>query len=50
VQLAGNGDAPLKGNEPISIAFTGGCSPDPSKPANGSISQYATMKYINKAV
>ena len=49
VELAGTGDAPLKGTEPVSISFTGGCTPDPTKPATGTVSQYATMRY-QKAV
>ena len=50
VELSGSGDAPLKGNDPVSISFTGGCTPDPGIPATGSISQYATMRYRNSAV
>jgi len=50
VELSGDGDAPLKGDEPISISFTGGCSPDPTKPANGTVSQYATMRYVREQV
>ncbi len=47
VELAGTGDAPLKGTEPVAISFTGGCTPDPTKPATGTVSQYATMRYVN---
>ncbi len=50
VELAGSGDAPLKGTEPVTISFTGGCTPDPTKSATGTISQYATMRYINAQV
>jgi len=46
VELAGDGDAPLKGDEPVSISYTGGCAPDPTKPTTGTTSQYATMRYV----
>jgi hypothetical protein len=47
VELSGDGDAPLKGDEPVSISFTGACLPDPTKPSTGTLSQYATMRYVN---
>jgi hypothetical protein len=49
VELSGTGDAPLKGTDPVTISFTGSCTPDPTKPAAGTVSQYATMRYINEA-
>jgi len=45
VELAGTGDAPLKGSDPVSISFTGACTPDPTKTTSGAVSQYATMRY-----
>ena len=50
VELAGSGDAPLKGTDPISINFTGGCTPDPTKNPTGTTSQYATMRYRNAQI
>jgi len=47
VELSGTGDSPLKGTEPVSVSFSGACVPDPNITSTGSVSQYATMKYIN---